>query len=376
MEEKKCRVCGNKFFSEPLLHYENMPAAAQHLPTADSLENDKGVALEVCQCSGCGLVQLNNDPVSYYREVIRAAAVSAAMREFRQKQFSDFIAKYALQGKKIVEIGCGGGEYLSIMQQAGVNAYGLEFAPAAVAECVKKGLKVSQGFIEDRAAKIADAPFDAFFILNFIEHLPDINDALAGIGNNLVEDGVGIVEVPNFDMILRQKLFAEFIPDHLYYFTQATLHTALALNGYDILESSAIWHEYIISAVVRKRRKLELAEFDAHKTNFEKELMGFIGRHQSVAVWGAGHQALAIISLLKLADKIKYVIDSAAFKQGKFTPASHLPIVAPETIISSPVEAIIVMAGGYSDEVAAEIKQKYGQNIKVAVIRYYRLENA
>jgi hypothetical protein len=91
-----------------------MPAAAQYLPDAGSLAGDKGVVLDVCQCAGCGLVQLSNEPVPYYKEVIRATAVSAEMTVFRRRQFADFVQKYSLCGKSVVEIGCGRGEYLSI----------------------------------------------------------------------------------------------------------------------------------------------------------------------------------------------------------------------------------------------------------------------
>ena len=73
MPVSQCRLCGRAFLGKPLLRYENMPQAAQFLPDADALANERGVALEVRQCSGCGLVQLSNDPVPYYREVIRAA---------------------------------------------------------------------------------------------------------------------------------------------------------------------------------------------------------------------------------------------------------------------------------------------------------------
>ena len=72
MPINKFRVCGHKFFEEPLLWYENMPRAAQFLPDAESLENDKGVDLEVCQCLGCGLVQLSNKPVPYHTFYIKS----------------------------------------------------------------------------------------------------------------------------------------------------------------------------------------------------------------------------------------------------------------------------------------------------------------
>ena len=218
-----CKVCGLELFEEPLLRYENMPKAAQFLPDADSLENDSGVALEVYQCSGCGLVQLCSDPVHYYRDVIRAATFSEEMKSFRRKQFGDFVRSYELQGKKVLEIGCGRGEYLSLLGQSGVDAYGLEHREDSVSECLQQGLNVSSGFVENNEYRINNYPFDAFLMLNFLEHLPDPNATLRGIHNNMSDESVGLVEVPNFDMILRKKLFSEFVNDHTHLFHEGYL---------------------------------------------------------------------------------------------------------------------------------------------------------
>jgi SAM-dependent methyltransferase len=377
MRINKCRVCGNKLFEESLLRYENMPRAAQFLPEAESLEDDKGVDLEVCQCSGCGLVQLSSGPVPYYKEVIRAAAFSEEMKKFRREQFGRFIQKYFREGKKIVEIGCGCGEYLSILQECGAQVYGLEHSEESVMQCVKKGLKVATGFVENNTWKINDSPFDGFLMLSFLEHLPDPNGTVRGISYNLTDEAVGLVEVPNFDMILRNRLFSEFISDHLLYFTKETLTTALDLNGFEILACNEVWHDYIISAEVRKRKPLKLSHFHRHQEKLQKEIQEYINRFdgKKVAVWGAGHQALAILSLTGVSGKIKCVVDSAVFKQGKFTPATHIPIVSPDTLKSEPVDAFIVMAAGYSDEVAMMLRQKFDHKIHIAIVRNDALEN-
>lgn len=353
-----------------------MPKAAQFLPDAKSLKNDKGVTLTVFQCSGCGLVQLNDTPVPYYKEVIRAAAISNEMKDFRIKQFGNFVQKFSLKGKKIIEIGCGRGEYLSFIQQSGVRAYGLEYSKESVAHCLKNGLKVSKGFIENSNFKIKNAPFNAFFILNFLEHLPDPNSIFRGIYNNLTDDAIGLVEVPNFDMILQKKLFSEFIPDHLFYFTKETLNTTLKLNGLEIIECNEVWHDYIISAIVKKRKKFDISHFYKYQAKLENEIEKYICRfkNKKVAIWGAGHQALAIIALMNLAGKIKYVIDSAPFKQGKYTPATHISIVSPDTLDSDPVDAVIIIAASYSDEVAKIIRQKFDRNINIAILRDFGLE--
>ncbi|HPV52421.1 MAG TPA: hypothetical protein PLN37_10100, partial [Smithella sp.] len=78
--------------------------------------------------------------------------------------------------------------------------------------------------------------------------------------------------------------------------------------------------------------------------------------------------------LLDLSGRIEYIIDSAKFKQGKYTPATHIPIVAPDKLNSNPVDAVIVMAAGYSDEVAKIIKRDFDKNIKISVLRDFGLD--
>lgn len=374
----KCRVCGRPLPETRLLHFENMPKAAQFLPDAESLAQDRGVDLDIYQCSGCGLVQTGNEPVPYYKEVVRAAAFSEEMKTFRREQFGAFVEKYALQGKKLIEIGCGRGEYLSLLQEAGVDGYGLEYAAQSVQQCKDQGLRVECGYVDSADYSMPHAPFDAFAVLNFLEHWPDPNASLSGIAHNLREGGIGLVEVPNYDMILRKNLFTEFISDHIFYFTRESLETTLRLNGFEVIECSEVWYGYILSADVRKRSVCDVSSFDASRQKIKQEIDEYVScfRDKGVAIWGAGHQALASIALLGLAGEIKYVVDSAPFKQNKFTPASHIPIVAPERLSADPVGAVIVMAASYSDEVAKMLRQRFGDAISVAILRDFGLEMA
>lgn len=371
-----CRVCGHVLGAKALLSFNNMPKSAQNFPDADSLSQDKGENLDIFGCPGCGLAQLTVLPVPYYREVIRAAAFSEEMRTFRHKQFGHFVKKYRLKGRKVLELGCGRGEYLSIMKRQGVKASGLEYSKSAVDCCKSMGLNVERGYLSTGSKPLKSGPFDAFYIMNFLEHFPDPKSSLEAMGDNLRSGGIGLVEVPNFDMIIRKHLFSEFIKDHLLYFTKDTLETALKLSGFEVLESKVVWHDYIISSVVKKRELPVLESFYDSLQKIKKELTAFLGKHRKgrVAVWGASHQALAVMALAELAGKISYVVDSAPFKQGKFTTATHIPIVSPELLDLQPVSAIIIMAASYSDEVARIIKKKYGKKIKTAILRDYGLE--
>jgi 2-polyprenyl-3-methyl-5-hydroxy-6-metoxy-1,4-benzoquinol methylase len=372
----RCRVCRTPLSNELLIQYRDMPCAAQSFPAAEALEQDHGTTLNVCQCSSCGLVQIPGLPVPYFREVIRATAFSPEMRTFRQAQFREWIEGYQLAGKRVLEVGCGRGEYLTLLQELPVQVHGIEYSANAIAACRAAGLPASRAFIARSGQALKAGPFDAFLTLNFMEHWPDPVASLRGIGNNLANKAIGLVEVPNFDMILQQGLYSEFISDHLSYFTRETLTYALQSAGFEVLKCESVWHDYILSAVVKKRAPVDLALLSSRRQTVADGLHRFIDQfsHKTVAIWGAGHQALATIALAEIGHRIKYVVDSAPFKQGRFTPATHLPVVPPNALETNPVSAVIVMAAAYSDEVYGIIRAKHGPELQVAILRDFGLE--
>ncbi len=355
-----------------------MPCAAQTFPDATNLVDDHGQDLDLYECTMCGLLQISARPVPYYREVIRAVAFSPEMRKFRLEQLATWIDHHALRGKHILEIGCGKGEYLELLGTAGACATGLEYAISSVADCRRRGLNVLRGFLARPGQRLPAPAFDGFICLNFMEHWPKPVDTLRAIGNNITPNAIGLIEVPNYDMIVREGLFSEFILDHLCYFTRETFRFALQKAGFSVLKMESVWHDYVLSAVVQKRPTTDFSSLTHRRNNITRELHEFIARFppRSVAVWGAGHQALAVLAIAGLNEKIRYVVDSAPFKQGKFTPATHLPIVAPGHLIEEPAAAIIVMAAAYSDEVARLIREHHQLDIPVAILRSDSLEAA
>ena len=369
---RSCRVCEGNL--DLLLPYENLPNAAQYLPAQEEWATEKGVDLRGCQCTQCGLVQLDNDPVPYYKEVIRAVGFSEDMKKFRSRQFEQLSFHHNLYNKKVVEIGCGTGDYLSLIKKNKINCYGIEASKSAVQKCIDNGLDVYEMFVDGVEDKIPHAPFDAFFIMNFFEHLPNPNGTLQGIHANLTEDAIGVVEVPNFDMMIRENLFSEFIGDHLFYFTHDTLVQTLQHNGFEVVDCQETWYNYILRATVKKRTSIDLSKFAEFRKWLTEDLHHYINQFGTVAAWGAGHQALAMLSLANLGDKIRYIIDDAPFKQNKYSPATHIPIVSSKNLDIDPVDAVIVMAASYSDEVARKLKESHGDKVNIAILRERSLE--
>ena len=364
---KNCKVCNTDFFKPNLVTLKNVPDSAQIFRKKKKRFK---IQLKIYQCSGCGLVQVINKPVTYYKEVIRAVGTSKKMMNFRLNQFKQFKIEFNLKNKRVIEIGCGRGDYLKILNKVFKKVYGLEGSRKNFKYVEKKKLKVIYGFPEKNNYKIANFKFDAFFIFSYLEHIPNLRTFLRGIYNNLSSNAVGVVEVPNFNMILKNKLYSEFIIDHLYYFTKKTLEILLENNGFKIIKIKEIFQNYILSAQVKKKQVIELEDFNKISSKLNKSVSKFVKKYSNkkkIAVWGAGHQALTLISMAKIEKYFKYIVDSANFKQKKYAPGTNLMVVAPEVFKNDNIKVIIVLAAGYTDEVCKIVKS-YNLRIKIAKI--------
>jgi len=375
-EINQCRICKGPFLFPALLEYPNSPRSAQGF--LDNLEElDDVVDLKIYQCQQCGLVQHNLKPVDYYKDVIRAIAYSEEMGSFREKQLAEWIQKFNLKDKKILEIGSGQGEYLELLLRAGgKNVYGVENSKESVEIAKKKGLNIQQGYLSKDYENSYAENFDAFATFNFMEHWPDISSSLHSLQNSLIDGAVGLVEVPNFDFILKNGMYSEFTTDHIFYFTEKTLRTVLETHGFDVIEINSIWHDYILSAQVKKRPAINKSGFSTKQNKIVKELRNFVNKFKKneVIIWGAGHQALAVTSIANLDLKVNHVVDSAKFKQDKYTPGTHLLIKDPQSIHQDLPKAIIIMAAAYSDEVAKILSSQYPEVKNIAILREDGLE--
>ena len=235
---KRCIACGAPLWETPLLTLDNMPASAQHMPDAEHVGADKGLTLDLCQCSGCGLVQFDCEPVGYYKDVIRSGGFSTTMVKLRRRQYGALIKKYRLEGKKFIEAGCGQGEFLSVLTEFPVEAYGIEHKADLVELAKSRGLKVWRQFTEEENTVLENeeagyhGPYDVFLSFNFLEHQADPVGMLKCLYNNLTEDGMGLLTVPSLEYILKYDGYYELIRDHLVYYTFDTLRFVLAEAGF------------------------------------------------------------------------------------------------------------------------------------------------
>lgn len=385
---RHCIACKKELPEQPLFVLEQAPASAQDMPDAEEVKEDKGINLELCQCPHCGLVQFDCTPVPYYRDVIRASGFGATLVELRRSQYQHLIETYHLEGKKFLEVGCGRGEFLQPLREFPVEVYGVEHRQELVDIAVEQGLSVWKDFPESEEHVFANGPFDVFLSFNFLEHQPQPDVMLKAIWNNLSDGGMGLVTVPALEYILEHGSYYELIRDHIAYYSFDTLRNLLERCGFAVLEEEMVNRD-TISMIVKKvpmngeesetEAKLidvtpMLKSYDSLKEELNMLLEKCYRNDESIAVWGASHQGFTLAATMELGEKVSYIIDSAPFKQGKFAPASHLPIVPPEHFWEEPVDVILIVAPGYSREIAGIIRERFGDEVKVMTLMTNHLE--
>ena len=130
--------------------------------------------------------------------------------------------------------------------------------------------------------------------------------------------------------------------------------------------------------MVKKRKKVDVSawaeNFDSLKAELHAYADSYISEGKKVAVWGASHQGFTLIPSLDLSEKISYIIDSAPFKQGKYAPASHVPIVDRKHFFDEPVASILIVVPGYTDEIANIIKTELSADVDIRTLRSNHLE--
>lgn len=376
MSKRICRLCGEDQLEEVLV-IENAPRNISHLLTNDELCSDTSTTLHVYQCRACDHVQLLEElEDSFYSNYLMIVSHSPQMRAYQRQQAYDFVSQFKLARKKVIEVGCGDGNYLGYLAEADADVIGVEPSQQFRELAEQRGFKVLKGYV-GRGHQLEGIPFDGFVTRQVLEHVPTPNDFLQGIRSALASDGVGLVEVPSLEQSIERWRFYDFFPDHLNYFSARTLRLILEKNGFDVIGiSQRMGGEYLV-ALVRNRAPLALEPVQRSigilRRNFHQLVNTSLAQGKRVAVWGAGGKGIA--ALASIQDKnIAYVIDSDPFKQGHFTPVSHLPVVAPKTLQTDLVDAIILTALAYRNEIINQLRQELRFNGVIAVLNRDRLD--
>lgn len=126
----------------------------------------------------------------------------------------------------LIDIGCGEGEYLKMMQQLGWKVLGIEPNAAAATSAEKKGLSIFKGTFQE--AKLSDSSADMISMNHVLEHLPDPMGAVKDIFRVLKPQGSLVVHTPNASSlghkIFKNNWYGLDAPRHMFIFSPKSIN--------------------------------------------------------------------------------------------------------------------------------------------------------
>ena len=207
----------------------------------------------VVECEGCGLMRL--DPCPSPEELRRyypdeywfapredaASRLEETYRRFVLRDHMGFILRAVKDTRDagiILDVGCGGGLILRLLQERGLRVAGLDNSLAAAAAAWKHNrVPVLSGQLEN--APLASGSCRAVTMFHVVEHLSDPAAYLTAARELLAEDGRLIVQVPNAAcwqfLLLGAHWNGVDVPRHLVNYRERDLERLLDRCGFEIV---------------------------------------------------------------------------------------------------------------------------------------------
>jgi len=140
-----------------------------------------------------------------YRDFEALFRGSRAEIQARQQPYLEFAASHT----PVVDLGCGRGEFLELLQGHGLEGFGVDLDARMVAEALSSGVDARVGDVFDTLADCADESIGLVFSAQVIEHLapPDMFRLLAEAHRVLRPDGIAVIETVNVHSLRAFRFF-------------------------------------------------------------------------------------------------------------------------------------------------------------------------
>jgi len=379
-----CRACGSTH-GELVLDLGVQPLANNLLRPEDLGKPEPRFPLRVFVCPDCWLLQITDlvPPVEMFTEYLYFSSFSDTMLRHARTAAERYLAEFQLGPDSfVVEVASNDGYLLQNFSRAGVPCLGIEPAANIAKVAREKGIETWTEFFGLKLAQRLGAErrqADLILGNNVFAHAPDINDFTAGLRELLAPGGRVVLEFPYGVELVEKTEFDTIYHEHVFYFTLTPLVPLYRRHGLEIFHverlpihggSLRLFAGHAGEQPVRPSVAALLADERAKgvgqpafyrgfaeqvrqlKANLVSQLALLKQRGQTVAAYGASAKGSTLLNYCGLGrETLDFVADRSTHKQGRLTPGTHLPIVAPEELAKRQPDHTLLLTWNFADEI-------------------------
>ena len=189
--------------------------------------------------------------------------------------------------KKLLDIGCGTGDFLQEAKSKGWEVKGIE--PNKDARAIANSKTNNQVFDVDELLNFKENSFNVITLWHVLEHLPKLNEQADLFKKLLKPNGALIIAVPNhksFDAFYYKSFWAAYdVPRHLWHFSQASIKNLFQRRKMEVAKTLPMkFDSYYVSILSEK--------YKTGKMNFIKAF--FIGLRSNIKAKSSGEYSSLI----------------------------------------------------------------------------------
>jgi 2-polyprenyl-3-methyl-5-hydroxy-6-metoxy-1,4-benzoquinol methylase len=348
------------------------------METADIARGYPTGSLRVAACPECGFVWNSAFDVSlneYSERCEETQGFSPRFSAWLRDIAAWFVDQYDVRGKRVLEIGCGKGEFLELVCELGDNT-GIGVDPALVPERLAPSTRGAITAITELwSEEHLQLDADAIVCRHTLEHIAPVRDFVRLVHRATRPDTIVFFELPDVERVLRETAFWDVYYEHCSYFTAGSLAALFRREGFDVIDvASGFDDQYLLLSARRARGELSppspletspgetMALVDKYQGALEARIRELRDRilatraaGGTVAIWGAGSKGVAFLTTIGLGAEVAYAVDINPYKWGKFMPGTAHEVVGPGDLVGNPPDLVVLMNDAYTDEVRREL---------------------
>jgi hypothetical protein len=289
---------------------------------------------------------------------------------------------------QVIEIASNDGYLLQYFLEKKIPVLGIEPTKNTAGVAIKKGIEtITEFFGVSLAKELSAKGIQADLLLgnNVLAHVPDIVDFVKGMKILLAPKGVITMEFPHLMQLIDNNQFDTIYHEHFSYLSFYTVKQIFEAQGLELFDVEGLpthggslriyaKHKEDISkqiipnvgALLARESAAGITSIAFYKA-FQKKaetiklsLLDFLIEQKrtgkKVAAYGAAAKGNTLLNFCGIkSDLISFVVDANPFKQGKYLPASHIPVVNEEYLKEKKPDYVIILPWNLKEEITAQL---------------------